>query len=513
MDEREKLRSGYPLTIPDALLQSEAMREACAVRNFREIFRLINRRTGSSHAAMAAAIGKMTSARVSDIIRGVRGVRGQEVIERICDGFGIPGKMLDVSERPWEKGSPEDGHPLEAPIYSGSSRESAYRVRPISVDSDYAPSDSHAGIAENDSVHNLPDVVLVSVWIEGRKQVVPVSRRTLVTGAIGAALQTTGVAMASEPGHTSNPGFALPKLDASRIEAATAHLQEMWHALVQADNLFGPRHALASVRQQLSILESILEYARGAQRSELLRLAAQYAESAAWLHEDSSDIQTAAQWTSRAMEWAHESGDQAMVTWTLFRRSQQATTRKNAAQTVSLAQAAQRNESSLTSPMRAAAIQQEAHGYALDADEVACHNRLDEAHEFAASPDTKGDARTGHGDFCTASYIEIQRATCWLTLGRPDLAVPVFETALNELPDAYQRDRGLAQARLALAYAGIREYDSSAAQAASALRIARSSGSIRTMRETVSAVNALGEVHTSQAVSRLFEAIKEGTDF
>lgn len=74
MDERETRRSGYPLTIPDALLQSEAMQQACAARNFREIFRLVNRRTGSSYAAMAAAIGKMTSSRVSDIIRGVRSI-------------------------------------------------------------------------------------------------------------------------------------------------------------------------------------------------------------------------------------------------------------------------------------------------------------------------------------------------------------------------------------------------------------------------------------------------------
>jgi hypothetical protein len=102
MDDRTAQRSGYPLTIPDALLNSEDMRQACAARNFQEIFRLVNRRTGSSHAVIAAAIGKMTSSRVSDIIRGVRGIRGREVIERVADGFGIPGEMLGLSKRPWE---------------------------------------------------------------------------------------------------------------------------------------------------------------------------------------------------------------------------------------------------------------------------------------------------------------------------------------------------------------------------------------------------------------------------
>lgn len=107
MDERETRRSDYPLTIPDVLLNSEAMRQACAVRNFREIFRLVNRRTGSSHADMAAAIGKMTSSRVSDVIRGVRGIRGERVVERVADGFGIPGEMLGLLRRPWE-GSPKE---------------------------------------------------------------------------------------------------------------------------------------------------------------------------------------------------------------------------------------------------------------------------------------------------------------------------------------------------------------------------------------------------------------------
>ncbi|WP_338687622.1 XRE family transcriptional regulator [Streptomyces acidiscabies] len=429
MDDRVGRRGGYALTLPDALLHSEAMRRACAARDFQEIFRLVNRRTGSSYSVIASVVGNMTSSRVSDIIRGVCGIRGQAVIERVADGFGIPGEMLGLPQRSWESPNSATTHPSrpEGPVNSTS--------------------------------------------------------------------------------------VTLPKMDASRVEAATEHLREMWHSLVRADNLFGPRHALTSVHQQLSILESMLEHARGGQRIGLLRLAAQYAESAAWLHEDTADMPNAVKWTSRAMEWATESGDQFMVMWTLFRKSQQATTRKNPAQTISLAQAVQRNESVLTPSVRAAAMQQEAHGYALDGDERSCHRRLDEAREFAASPDTRGDAKSGHGDFCTASYIEIQRANCWITLGRLDLAVPIFEAALNELPDAYQRDRGLAQSRLALAYTGVQEYDQAAAQAASALSIARASGSMRTMRETVTAANALGRVHTSQAVTELFDAIEEGTGF
>jgi len=478
MDDRAGRRSGYVLTIPDTLLHSDAMRRACATRDFQEVFRLVNRRTGSSYAVIASAVGKMTSSRVSDIIRGVRGIRGQAVIERVADGFGIPGEMLGLPQRPWESFPAEDDRP--APPADGDSS----------------------------------DTLLVSVWIGGRRQLMPIDRRTLMVGTLGAVLHSPTATRSSRLEGPENSAPAAPlKMDANRVEAATEHLREMWHSLVRADNLFGPRHTLASLHQQLAILESMLEHARGEQRIGLLGLAAQYAESAAWLHEDTADMSSAVKWTSQAMEWATESGDQPMATWTLFRKSQQATTRGNPAQTISLAQAVQRNESFLTPAMRAAAMQQEAHGYALDGDEVSCHRRLDEAHEFAAPPDTRGDAKSGHGDFCTASYIEIQRANCWITLGRFDLAVPIFESALTELPDAYQRDRGLAQSRLALAYTGVQKYDQAAAHATSALSIARASGSVRTMEETVAAANALGKVHTSPAVTELFDAIEEGADF
>lgn len=496
MDERETRRSGYSLTIPEALLQSEAMQRACAERDFREIFRLVNRRTGSSHAVMAAAIGKMTSTRVSDIIRGVRGIRGQQVIERVADGFGIPGDMLGVPPRPWEGAPAKDAIP-DNPTHSDSGREMAGSVSEF-------PQEAVASIP--------PDALLISVWIEGRRRIVPVNRRDLMSAIAGVALSPGSVTELAAPVDTREIA-SRQELSGAHLESVTEHLKEMWHSLVRADNLFGSRHALPPVHQQLHILESLLQHTRGAQRIELLRLAAQYAESAAWLHEDSADMPNASTWTSQAMEWATESGDQAMVTWTLFRKSQQAAAKRNAAQTIGLAQAVQRNEKVLTSPMKASAMQQEAHGYALDGDERACHRRLDDAHEFAASPKTRGDARSGHGDFCTSSYIEIQRANCWLSLGRPDLAVPVFERALKALPDAYQRDRGFTQARLAMAYASVQRYDESAAQAASALAVARSSGSMRTMRELALAVDTLGTARNSPAVSTLFDAIREESEF
>lgn len=515
MSEREARRSGYPLTIPDRLLQSEDLKRACRRREFGEIFRLVNRRGPASYAEIAAAVGKMTSSRVGDVIRGVRGIRGQAVMERIADGLGIPGHMLDLPERPWE-GTPATDAITQTRDYARSGLDGpGESSSALQIETTSGLPTVHVDPADSADADALPEILLVSVRVDGKEQIVPINRRALLGHAIGIALQGNGAlkpANVSAGVVRSNP-VRQPRLPAARNEAAIEHLRDMWHVLVRADNLFGPRHALTSVHQQLDVLQDLLEDSRGEYRHEVLKLSAQYAESAAWLLEDSMDMASAETWTSRAMEWAMEAGDEAMLSWTLFRRSQLAAGKQNAGQTIGLAQAVQRHERALTRPMKAAAIQQEAQGLALDGDEIACHGKMDEAHEFAASVDSSGDARSGHGDFCTPSYIEIQRANCWLNLSRPDRAVATFQTALAELPDVYQRDRGFAQARLAMAYVGIREYEQAAAEAASVLDMARGSGSGRTLQEAVTAINALAAASNVPAVRDLLDAVKENAGF
>ncbi|MEU5874183.1 helix-turn-helix transcriptional regulator [Glycomyces sp. NPDC047369] len=294
-------------------------------------------------------------------------------------------------------------------------------------------------------------------------------------------------------------------VDGLELDAAIAHLGEMWHSLVRADNLFGPHAALTSVSQQLSIIYGLLEHTREQQRFELLTLAAKYAESAAWLHEDTANLAQAETWTRQALEWATEAGDLAMVSWAMFRRSQQATTRQNGIQTISLARSARRNEAFLTGPARAAISQQEAHGYALEGDEINSQARLDQAHELSASPDTDRDGRTGHGDFCTAAYIEIQRANCWLTLNRADLAIPILEHAIPQAQIAFRRDRGQAQVRLSRAYSGVGRYDEAAIEVASALRTARDISSTRMLIEAASVAGTITSECDAPQVLELLE--------
>ncbi|MGH3998004.1 MAG: helix-turn-helix domain-containing protein [Pseudonocardiaceae bacterium] len=292
----------------------------------------------------------------------------------------------------------------------------------------------------------------------------------------------------------------------AQVDEVLIHLREQWHLLVKTDNLLGPRHALAGVLDQIAILEALLHSARDKTRTDVTRLAARYAESAAWLHEDVGDMARARYWTGRAMEWAHEAGDPLKLAWTLFRRSQQATAAHDVGQVSGLARAARRDGDELPAPMRAAILQQEAQGHALDGDELASQLLLDEAHGWAANDDA-GDARLGHGSFCTASYLEIQRATCWQMVDKPRQAVSLYESALTGLHAVYHRDRGTALVGLANAYAAVFEPEKAATVAVKALRIARSSGSTRMLHEVTAVGQALSSFQTLAPVKMLLDQL------
>jgi hypothetical protein len=169
---------------------------------------------------------------------------------------------------------------------------------------------------------------------------------------------------------------------------------------------------------------------------------------------------------------------------------------------IGFARAARRGEDRLPSPMRAAIRVQEACGRALAGDEFRAQSLLDEAHEWAAD-DTDGDARGGHGSFCTESYIEVNRAACWLTLGRPGAALKVYEDAVPALPAVYQRDRAAAMGRMALAYAQAGQPEAAASTARAALPVARNAGSRRILSEIKQVGAALEPRRALPAVAEL----------
>lgn len=285
----------------------------------------------------------------------------------------------------------------------------------------------------------------------------------------------------------SSPGARLSVIEWDEV---LAHLREQWHGLVRADNLLGPRHALAGVQAQLDVLTNLMATGPSDQRALTVRLAAQYAESAAWLQQDTGDLDLARFWTGQAMEWAYETGDDVMVAWSAYRRSQQLTATGRPFPAISLAQAARRDEDRLPTPMRAAVRVQEAHALAAIGSDGTALQLLDVAHRWAAT-DEQGDARAGHGSFCTPGYIEVHRATCLRLTGRPAEAIAVYEQALPTIPAVYRRDKAAALTGKAAAHAAAGEPDLAAATAHEALPVARRAGSLRIVRQIATVGAAL----------------------
>jgi tetratricopeptide (TPR) repeat protein len=352
---------------------------------------------------------------------------------------------------------------------------------------EHAEASSVTGTTAIDELGKLEaSEAVLRLQLDGREVVVPVSRRLLLQAGVGSFIEAFALGQQFDMLHEIVTGLGpvdrLVVTSPAHLREIVAHLREQWHALVKTDNLLGPRYALAGVLNQITVVDALRSVLRDEQRREVVRLGARYAESAAWLHEDAGNMAQARYWTNRAMEWAYEGDDERMLAWTIFRRSQQAAATPDAAQVIGLARAARRHEERLATPARAAIRVQEAYGHALDGDEQASQRLLDEAQTWAAS-DTVGDARGGHGSYCTSSYIEIQRANCWLASGQPKKAIALYEEGLRTLPTVYQRNRAAALSRLAVAYVADGQLEQAAGTAHAALPVARSTGSRRILEE------------------------------
>ncbi|WP_243742377.1 hypothetical protein [Actinorugispora endophytica] len=315
---------------------------------------------------------------------------------------------------------------------------------------------------------------------------------------------TASSSIAGQPGH---PEVAAVELAGQMYESELLrHLGQQWHHLVKTDNLLGPRAALRGVCDQIRIIEELLNLASfgTALRKGLLSLAARYAESASWLYEDSGDVVKAHAWTDRAVQWAYEADDQAMLAWAFFRKSQQAEEPGNS---IALAETAQRNRDALPRPMRSAIVQQQAAGFARIGDEQGAHRLFDQALEWAVDPDLYGDARNGHGSFCTLSYIELERARAWTVLGLPQRAVAIYDHVIPRMPVVYQRDRGVALARCAAAYTFLEEPEHAAVLAREALAIAHATGTGRAVNDLAAIAAPLRRHQALPVVKRLLNEL------
>ncbi|MFI2652519.1 hypothetical protein [Micromonospora fulviviridis] len=263
----------------------------------------------------------------------------------------------------------------------------------------------------------------------------------------------------------------------------TIHLlHEQWHLLVQNDKMFGPEYALMGVTGQLKAIHGLLREVPQERKPSLIRLAAQYAESAAWLNQSLNDPSAGHRWTQQALAWAAQIGEPTMTAWATYRSSQQWLTSGHAAQAVEQAEAALLYDRKLPGPMRAALRVQHAHALAAMGKHHAAMRLLDDAHRWAADRQP-GKPEGEHGTYCTSGYIEVHRGACLRLAQRPEEAIAVLDDALQKIPPRHRQDFASALLNKAAAHAAASQPDLAAATAHQALPIARRAGSRRILHQ------------------------------
>ncbi|HEY0687787.1 MAG TPA: hypothetical protein VGD71_02005 [Kribbella sp.] len=242
------------------------------------------------------------------------------------------------------------------------------------------------------------------------------------------------------------------------------------------DNLAGSRSLVPVVPHQVQFIEELVGKSRGQGHTQLLYVAARFAEFAGWVNQDAGDLREAMRWSNAALDYADEAEDSHLTSYIQMRKSSIASDANKPKLALGFAKAALQNGSALSPQVRAVAYRQAAQAYAISGDATGCARALQQAYELANQlPQDDNDIAR----YCTPSYIEMEAANCWVELERPKEAIKTLHQGLSVWKPEFRRDLGLCLSRLAVAYAVSEQPDNAVAVAQQSLSIAENTQSRR----------------------------------
>jgi transcriptional regulator with XRE-family HTH domain len=289
-----------------------------------------------------------------------------------------------------------------------------------------------------------------------------------------------------EAGAAAALGVAVLGARPARAGDVDPKLPEHWTALLallgRLDAAYGPHEVLPVVERELQVIATHRAVARGELRTALMRVEARWAQFAAWLSNDAGKADARRTWADRARQLAVEVDYRDMVAFIYVRQSQWAAQNADAHNAIAFAQAALRVPG-IAEQTRARSALRAAYGYALANDADACGRSLADAESMMQHADDLPVA-PWVGRATVRSHVRPDEARCWLAM-QPRKAIGLYEHVLRNWPRHRLRDRGLHQARLAVACAATGELDRAEAERHKALAITRttkSSGATRELR-------------------------------
>jgi transcriptional regulator with XRE-family HTH domain len=205
------------------------------------------------------------------------------------------------------------------------------------------------------------------------------------------------------------------RVDANVVEA----LARILAAQRRTEDAIGSSAVVGPVTAQLATIERLAVDARGPARSEVVDIAAQWAEYAGWLHISTSHLREARVWFDRACEWAMEAGNATLAAESLSFKGHLAFLHGQIGPMIGLTQAAQR-DGSVWAGQRAYDAYQEARGLAFLGDTEAAVRKIHGGTDLAACASEQRDKRPPWKYYYTDSFYALERGLTYRYLGRDD---------------------------------------------------------------------------------------------
>lgn len=309
----------------------------------------------------------------------------------------------------------------------------------------------------------------------GRKSLTP-----RVAARLDSMLGTGGTFAAFTVVPPSAVGFPVPDVpvpvaaaDISRgnAMAVIAALGTILPGYIHADRLVGSTALLLPLRSHIATVERACEVTRGQDRSDVLAFTSRFIEFCGWAHQDAGELGHAMQWTSKALDYAVELGDQRTIAYTLMRKASIATEAGKPGHGVGMSSAALTYRDALTPRLRAVILRQRAQASAALGEPDAASRDADAAVDEAVAGASQGE--DDRAPYCSPVYAAMEAGAVRLRLGKSTDALALLERSLPQWSDTSQpRDYALFLARLAEAYAAMDDRDQARAATEDALTAA-----------------------------------------
>ncbi|MFE7464988.1 helix-turn-helix domain-containing protein [Streptomyces sp. NPDC057499] len=231
-----------------------------------------------------------------------------------------------------------------------------------------------------------------------------------------------------------------------------------------------PAVLLPVLQAQATTVTTLAAQATGSARAGLLVAASHFAVHIGWIAQEAGNEGGALRWTAQAVELATAGGDEQLVDYALVRRALLTFYNGQAAETIALAQQAQR--SGAPARIRGLAARREAQGHALAGDERACGRALERARVLLAEGAASADGPV-LGTTQVADPVSMVTGWCLYDLGRPREAAKVLGRECGRIAPQALNTRMRYGLRGALAEAASGEIDRSCATARELLAFAK----------------------------------------